>query len=388
MHIDGAIVSVSFVRFSGGLWFWSKKKKKKKKGGFLFFEKGRKKQKKMEENPRIAQQRLELSQGEPDESESESGAGKHKLVKKLTLRDLYASLVVPPKADPEQPAQVPLFPCFFFVLCVFFFFFFVFFFFFFLFFFANDDVFVLCSSLFLSLQANLVELPGGPEQLVIEKPPSQDNSQSGSYDPSPRDILMTDPDLAAPSSSNNGSPRKKPGLLNRFFPTTGRRKGSSKEGSGSPSPVVSPRTNSSGEIDPLDVTGGSPHAPSSHPVTSSNSSSPQEERRRTSGSGMKPVVSGSSSAVQMSVSGKIDRLAAERQRKKDDKRELKKTKKLEKLHRREADELIESIMAQSMTVSMEELFRDLPKVCGVAEETFFFFFFFFLIRSISASFDS
>jgi hypothetical protein len=219
----------------------------------------------------------------------------------------------------------------------------------------------------------LVELPGGPDKLTIEKPPSQDNSQSGSYDPSPRDILMTDPDLVSGSSS---SPRRKPGILNRFFPTSSRRKGSSKEGSGSPSPAVSPRQTESETLDAaannnnsISNNGGS-NSPRAHPGSSSSGSSSPQDKRRSSGSVLSTSSPNPLSAAisQLRSSGKGDRTSGDRQRKKDEKRELKNAKKLEKLHRREADELIESIMAKSMTVSIEELFNDLPKVARKEKE--------------------
>lgn len=54
----------------------------------------------------------------------------------------------------------------------------------------------------------------------------------------------------------------------------------------------------------------------------------------------------------------------DRLRKLDEKRELKEAKKREKLHRREADELIESILENAMTIPKEELLSHLPKVGG------------------------
>jgi hypothetical protein len=68
------------------------------------------------ENPRFAQQSLELDQGEADSEHSEHQNAK--LEKKLTLRDLYSSMVSPHSADAspndaEPNGQVRQKECFF-----------------------------------------------------------------------------------------------------------------------------------------------------------------------------------------------------------------------------------------------------------------------------------
>jgi hypothetical protein len=279
-----------------------------------------------------------------DGSESaEGGRDARKLEKRLTLRDLYTTLkrasdegmadVSEPGSQPESPEAR-------------------------------------------RASAGEITVSGSPdrEPLRMDKSPSQDSSHHGSYDPSPRDILMTEPHSSSPGgykpSSTDTSPRRRPGLLGGILRQARSKRTSSSsargsDSSGTPSPATSPRADE-GPPPSLKVVRNEPPSSSapveiaprrmSVPVVSAPSNS-----LSSSPVSSKDSSSGTVSLLQRS-SGKVERLAAERLRKKEEKRAMKEAKKQEKLHRREADELIELVMSNAMTVSMETLLHDLPKL--------------------------
>jgi hypothetical protein len=181
----------------------------------------------------------------------------------------------------------------------------------------------------------------GPDALVIEKPPSQDNSHQGSYDPSPRDILMTDPEpKSIEPKSSELSPRKnsiKPGILNRFVfpkttfslffcfffllclmvlvlqrlfnPASGRRRtsagvpSSTPSSSGSPSPGVSPRGQSLSQSDIDSVLSSSPDRYNNSVVPSPTASPPRTSGSNSNNTNTSSVLSKSSSKVERLMAG-------------------------------------------------------------------------------------
>ena len=221
-----------------------------------------------------------------------------------------------------------------------------------------------------------------PQQLRIEKPPSQDSSTHGSYEPSPRDLLMTEPTTAvagagmgqsasslrsAPSKSAEVSPRKYKGLFSGVLRgagprrTSGSRASPTSSSSTSPvalSPMVSPRLDDVSSPDDLvpDSRSSSKIKKRSTDSTSTSSSGPSS-----------PSHSQASSLTSLNGSqGKIGILSLNRNRKKDEKKAIKMAKRQEALLRREADVLIELVMKTSMLVTREELCKDLPTVKVVA----------------------
>ncbi len=260
-----------------------------------------------------------------------------KLGKRLTLRDLYSSLKEGSPEDKEEPweSSPPQ---------------------------GSPDGPVRRRSLSDGVNESP---PDHNNPLRFDKTPSQDSSHHGSYDPSPRDILMTDQVPSTGKSnaaSTESSPRRRPGLLGGILRQARGKRSSGSASSGTPSPATSPRA-----VDEVPVVTLRTSKSDASPVvpipvdqrrlsvnvapSSSLSSSPTSAKDG----------AGTVSLLQRS-SGKVERLAAERLRKKEEKRAIKDAKKVEKLHRREADELIEMVMANAMTQSIETLLHDLPKL--------------------------
>ena len=195
------------------------------------------------------------------------------------------------------------------------------------------------------------------------------SSTHGSVDPSPRDLLQSEPSAlglsygsglalnnrpasVTESRSSDSSPRKKkffslvrgPKSKDRFH------KGSP-ESSGTPSPVLSPRSE-----DALpDVTSSSPNHQSSSFFKRSESSRASSDG--TSSPSPQSSVTGRRGSLSLKGQGKVERI-----RKKDEKKALQDARKQERLQRKEADEFIDLVLQNALVFPMEELFKELPRL--------------------------